>query len=283
MKSCLGWLSCVGCFLAAFIFPPASYAQYKEIDQVGDEIAKESMKARPETKIIVVADLHDASGASNDQGHYLSLILTSAISLHMKHKYAVAEHPAFDAALQKQGIAIQSMTIPKSVTEVAGKINVAAVVIGDFQRDQTYYSVHLSIDRVLDGAILYSSDSKFARSEFLDSLAEPFPPAEIKDSLKPITKADMAAGRGPVCESCPVPSYTSIAKDVRLQGTAVFNVLISKQGEIVALRPTRILGLGLDESAYHAISKTWIMRPARDKDGQPIAVVVPVEVSFALR
>jgi outer membrane biosynthesis protein TonB len=175
------------------------------------------------------------------------------------------------------------MTTPKSVTEVAGKINVAAIVIGDFQRDQTYYSVHLSTVRVSDGAILYSSDSKFARSEFLDSLAEPFPPPEIKDSVKATTKTDMAAGRGPVCASCPVPSYTSIAKDVRLQGTVVFNVVISRQGEVVALRPTRILGLGLDESAYRAISKTWIMRPARDKDGQPIAVVVPIEVSFALR
>jgi hypothetical protein len=148
MESRLGWLVCVGCVFAAFIFPPVSRAQYKEIDQIGDEFAKECMKARPETKVIVVADLRDASGVSHDQGHYLSLILTSAISLHMKHKYAVAEQPAFDAALKKLSISSESLTTPQSVTGIDGKINVAAVVIGDFQRDQTYYSVHLSTVRV---------------------------------------------------------------------------------------------------------------------------------------
>jgi hypothetical protein len=282
MKSRLEWLVCLGCVFAAAIFTPASFAQYREIDQIGNEFAKECMKVRPEAKIVAVADLRDASGANNEQGHYLSLILTSAINLHMKHKYAVAEHGGFDAALHKLGTSSQSLTTPKSITEIAGRINVAAVVIGDFQRDQTYYSVHLSTVRVSDGAVLYSSDAKFSRSAFLDSLAEPFPPPEIKELLKEITAKDLAAARGPACVSCPVPSYTSIAKDVRLQGTVVFNVVISREGEIVALRPTRVLGLGLDESAYNAISRTWSMKPARDKDGQPIAVIVPIEVSFAL-
>jgi hypothetical protein len=277
-----GWL-CACCFFVSLIFPSPNFAQYKEIDQVGDEFAKECMKARPEAKIVAVADLNEADGIKNDQGHYLSLLFSSAISLHMKHKFAVAEHGGFDTALKTKGIPAQTLTTPKSATGIAGKVNVGTVVIGDFHRDHSYYLVHLSAVRVSDGTVLYSSDSKISRSEFLDSLADPFPLPDMKDSIKPITAKDMAGGRGPACEACPVPTYTGIAKDVRLQGTVVFNVLISKTGEVVALRPTRVLGLGLDEAAYNAIMKTWRMRAARDKDGAPIAVIVPIEVSFALR
>lgn len=271
------------CLTAALLLPSTSFAQYKEIDQIGDEFAKECMKARPEAKIVAVTDLQHPEGIKTEQGHYFSLILSSAISLHMKHKYAVAEHLGFDTALKERSISAQALTTPQSITEIAGKINVATVVTGDFRQDQSYYFLHLAAIRVSDGAVLYSSDSKIGRSEFLDSLAEPFPPPDIKDSLKPITAKDLAAARGPSCESCPVPKYTSIAKDVRLQGTVVFNAVISDTGEIVALRPTRVLGLGLDEAAYQTMMKFWKMRPARDKDGRPIAVVVPVEFTFALR
>ena len=277
-----GRLISVVCLMAALLFPATIFAQYKEIDQIGDELAKECMKARPETKILAVADLQHAEKIKTEQGHYFSLILTSAINLHMKHKYAVAEHNGFDTALKSRSISAQALTTPQSITEITGKINVAAIVIGDFRQDQSYYYLHLAAIRVSDGAVLYSGDSKIGRSEFLDSLADPFPPPDIKDSLQAITAKDLAAARGPICESCPVPKYTSIAKDVRLQGTVVFNAVISNTGEILALRPTRVLGLGLDEAAYQAMMKYWKMRPARDKDGRPIAVMVPIEFTFAL-
>jgi hypothetical protein len=200
----------------------------------------------------------------------------------MKRKFSVAEHDGFDTALQKRDISKSALATPKSVADVAGKINVDAIVVGEFHQDQTYYSIHLSAIRVSDGSVVYSSDSKFTRNRFLDSLAEPFPPPEIKESLRAITAKDLAEGHGPTCESCPVPAYTKIAKDVRLQGTVVFHAIVSQEGEIVALRPAKILGLGLDEAAYETMMKYWKMRPARDKDGQPIPVKVPIEFTFAL-
>jgi hypothetical protein len=276
-------LICIVCFLASVIFPSTSFAQYKEIDQVGNEFAKECMKARPEAKIIAVADLSNADSADNKQGHYFSLLLTSAINLHLKKKFVMAEHNGFDAALKAKGVSMQTLTAPKSITEIVGKISADAVVIGDLRQDQAYYSVHLLAVRVSDGSVLYSSDSKFSRNQFLDSFAEPFPPPDIKDSLKALTAKDLATAHGPTCISCPVPAYTSLARDVRLQGTVVFNAIISKEGEILALRPARVLGLGLDEAAYRAMITTWKMKPARDKDGNPIAVEVPVEFTFSLR
>ena len=45
-------------------------------------------------------------------------------------------------------------------------------------------------------------------------------------------------------------------------------------------RIARSLGLGLDEKALEAV-RQWKFEPAR-KDGQPVAVLVNVEVNFRL-
>src|SRR5215475_1976184 len=92
-------LFCVACFVASVGFSPAAFAQAKEIDHIGNELAKECMKAHPPVPIVAVADLRDTDGTNNDQGHFLSLILTQAISLHIKDGFAVAEHNGFDDAL----------------------------------------------------------------------------------------------------------------------------------------------------------------------------------------
>ena len=57
------------CFVALFMVPTRIAAQYKEIDRVDNELAREGMKSLSEAKI-TVADLHDTSGTAADQGHY---------------------------------------------------------------------------------------------------------------------------------------------------------------------------------------------------------------------
>ena len=280
----LGWLFCVGSLTLALAFATPIFAQYKEIDHTGNEFAKEFMKARPEATIVAVADLRDTDGTNKDQGHYFSLILTSAISLHMKNGFAVADHSGFDAALKSRAISAQALATPKSMTELAGKINVIAVVIGDFQQDKNDYSLHLSAIRVSDGTVLYSADSKFRHNEFLDSLAKPFPPPEITQLVKlktPPTPDDNDGLRPPECVRCEIPKYTVAARGAKLQGTVVFEAVISDEGEIVAVRPRKVLGFGLDEAAYDVITKHWTMKPGT-KDGKPIATLVPIELSFRL-
>jgi TonB family protein len=46
------------------------------------------------------------------------------------------------------------------------------------------------------------------------------------------------------------------------------------------IQVTRSLGMGLDEKAIEAVSK-WRFEPAR-KNGQPVPVLIHVEVDFAL-
>jgi hypothetical protein len=280
-----GWLICVGCFTVALALPVPSLAQYKEIDHIGNQFAKEFMKARPEATIVAVADLRDTDGTNHDQGHYFSLILTSAINIHMKNGFAVADHAGFDAALKNRAISAQVLTTPKAMTELAGKVNVSAVVTGDFRQDQKDYTLHLSAVRISDGSVLYSTDTKFRHDEYLDSLAKPFPPPEITELVKlpaPPPPNEKVKARAPICERCLFPQYTVAARSAKLQGTVAFDVVIGVEGEVVALRPTKVLGLGLDEAAYDVITKQWRMKPGTTMEGKPIVTLVPIEVTFRL-
>jgi Gram-negative bacterial TonB protein C-terminal len=278
-------ISIASCVILLF-FPACNLAQgYKEIDRVGDELARQCMKAKIAEVKIAVADLHDTHGTAGDQGHYFSLILTSAINLHMKHHFAVLDHAAFDSALAARGIPRSSLTAPGSLVQIAEKIDAAIVVMGEFQHENAYYSLHLSTVRVTDGTTLGTAEARFVGNEFLDSLAKPFRPSEIGYLISLKTERD-AANHGvhpPTCASCPVPAYTAMARDRHIQGVVIFDAIISERGELVALRPVTVLGLGLDESAYNAMTESWRMKPATDKDGKPIPVEVPVEFTFRLR
>jgi TonB family protein len=96
------------------------------------------------------------------------------------------------------------------------------------------------------------------------------------------TPNEKVKARPPTCERCVTPQYTVAARGAKLQGTVAFDVVIDAQGEVIALRPTKVLGLGLDEAAYDVITKQWRMKPGTTLEGRPVVTLVPIEVTFRL-
>ena len=78
----------------------------------------------------------------------------------------------------------------------------------------------------------------------------------------------------------PDPDYSEEARKAKYQGTLVLYVVVGADGRPHDIRVTRSLGLGLDEKAIEAV-RTWKFEPAQ-KDGQPVAVMVNVEVNFRI-
>lgn len=78
----------------------------------------------------------------------------------------------------------------------------------------------------------------------------------------------------------PDPEYSEEARKAKYQGTIVLFLVISASGLPTDLRIARPLGLGLDEKAIEAVSR-WTFRPAQ-KDGEPVAATINIEVSFRL-
>ena len=73
----------------------------------------------------------------------------------------------------------------------------------------------------------------------------------------------------------PDPSYTDTAREKKLSGTLVLDLIVDESGMVRNIRLVRPLGLGLDEAS------AAIVNPAK-RNGEPVAVEVNVEVSFNL-
>lgn len=76
------------------------------------------------------------------------------------------------------------------------------------------------------------------------------------------------------------PEYTDIARRVKFQGVVLLTVIVGESGSADVIRIHHPLGLGLDEAAVAAVRR-WKFQPA-EKDGNPVAVQVSIEVSFRL-
>jgi periplasmic protein TonB len=84
-----------------------------------------------------------------------------------------------------------------------------------------------------------------------------------------------------VCLYCPEPPYTEEARKNKLQGQMLLQVFVGEDGKAKQVRVLRSLGMGLDESAEHAVYG-WRFAPARDAAKRSVASWVTIETRFQL-
>ncbi|MBZ5525659.1 MAG: energy transducer TonB [Acidobacteriia bacterium] len=84
----------------------------------------------------------------------------------------------------------------------------------------------------------------------------------------------------PVPTFSPDPDWSAEARRAHHEGTVTLQLVVDASGHPKNIRVLRNLGMGLDEKAMDAV-KTWLFEPGR-KDGQPVAVLINVDVEFHL-
>jgi TonB family protein len=78
------------------------------------------------------------------------------------------------------------------------------------------------------------------------------------------------------------PSYSEEARLAKVTGSVVLEVVIGTDGVAHNVQVKRGIGIGLDEKAIEAIEQ-WRFSPGtRINDGEPVAVLVNIEVNFRL-
>jgi TonB family protein len=84
----------------------------------------------------------------------------------------------------------------------------------------------------------------------------------------------------PRAKSFPDPEFSEPARRTKYQGTTTLGLTVTEQGIPTNIHVLSPLGAGLDARAVQAVEK-WKFSPA-EKDGQPVAVQIAVEVDFHL-
>jgi protein TonB len=79
------------------------------------------------------------------------------------------------------------------------------------------------------------------------------------------------------------PAYTADALRARLQGTVLVECIVSTAGEVTHVKVIRSLDptLGLDQEAIKA-ARQWRFVPGT-RLGEPVPVIVTIELTFSLR
>ena len=77
------------------------------------------------------------------------------------------------------------------------------------------------------------------------------------------------------------PTYSDAARDEKIQGSVVLNVVIEANGRIEEVSVERGLHPDLDANAMNAV-RTWEFAPAQ-LNGEPVAVAAKIEVNFRLK
>jgi TonB family protein len=77
------------------------------------------------------------------------------------------------------------------------------------------------------------------------------------------------------------PEYSREGERERIQGTAVYSLIVDKNGRARDIELISPIGYGLDEKGLEAIQK-WLFKPG-EKDGRPVNVRATIEVNFRFR
>ena len=86
----------------------------------------------------------------------------------------------------------------------------------------------------------------------------------------------------PACVYCPSPPYTDEARAAKFSGSVVLQVVVTAEGRAENISVVRKTGYGLEASAMETVRK-WQFRPDKGPDGNAVATVVPIEVTFRIK
>jgi hypothetical protein len=262
-------------FLAGLCFPSRGLAQSSKIEDLGNRLA--DALAKGGTHVVAVADLTAPDGTNSGQGHYLALLLSQMIAVN-KNKLAVVEDSAFSQFLSEQNLTIKELASPEKLARLASHGKLDAIVTGTVEETSQNYTVSVTARAASDGSVLKKETVSLKHTELLDSLNSVTPGSNDY----PILRAGVDGVGTPSCVYCPDPMYSNEARARKVsRATVVFSTVISAEGRIVSFRPLKVAGFGLDDEAYKTM-KEWRLKPAAGKDGKPVAVIVPVEVTFRL-
>jgi len=85
----------------------------------------------------------------------------------------------------------------------------------------------------------------------------------------------------PSCSYMPNPPFTKEAREAGYKGSVLVESTVGIDGKIANVRVIKSPGLGLDESIITTLKK-WKCKPAKDSDGNPVEVRVPIVIKFEM-
>jgi TonB family protein len=254
--------------LSAFAFYGLSYAAPPiDLDSLAEKLTPEIDKAG--IKSIAVIDFVSADEKPTDLGWYLANKLSDGIILKSPATVVVDR-----TRLQQLGFASGSSLSADNLRRIGAASGADAIVSGKIEITPEKYLITVTLLKAADGATIASATYSLPHSRMLDLLS----PSGANSATIHAARAGVSGVGIPACAYCPAPAYSGSVRITQVQ-TVELLVTISAAGTAEKISVIRSPGYVLTERAVETVSE-WKFRPAPGKDGAPVPVAVPIDVTF---
>jgi hypothetical protein len=195
----------------------------------------------------------------------------------LKHhaELVIVKPASSDQALAAQRLSVKDLPTTEQLKQIGELLGVEGVILGRLTDTVDGYLLTVTVRLVTDGSELLTSEQPFAHSRVLDSVAAT--DAELTAST---LMAGVNGIGAPSCNYQPAPVFPFEAKKANVTfAIAILAVVITPEGRLMNIRVIKDPGYGFTERAVEALTE-WRCKPARDKDKKPVAVAVPIEITF---
>jgi len=233
---------------------------------------------------IAVANFTFSSGLTSQLGMALADQFSQALAS-QRNAVPVIDRAQFRADLEKQRIPGELLNNEKAMRWLGHAVGATAILTGTMEQSGSTVRVRthlMSCQKDKAGpeeSFTFSYSGPPSDLSPTEAFAPKLPDTETFSSPA-IHEAGKGGARPPNCVYCPNPSFTDPARLAKLNGTAILEVVVSAEGQVVQMRIVKGLPYGLNESAMEAV-RNWKFRPAT-LNGEPITVKVTIEVTFRL-
>ncbi|HXN53167.1 MAG TPA: energy transducer TonB [Candidatus Acidoferrum sp.] len=275
----LVWMAWVFCARGAAqeLLPPATQQPHAQITALGERLGVQLLAANRKKPFIL--DLTLPNDVPCPLGAWLADRLSESLAeshpeleVIPRGRWSSARAPAKFVHDQNQEYAQNEQRAQSLGAEVLVQGNFAAVPDG-------IGITLMASDRLAGGESRFEALAEISiTSEMQAMLNNPLPERAL---LQGAFKASIAGIGSPLCEVCPAPEYTYVAKAKKLQGVVIAQVWVAPDGSAGNVKIVRTPSPALANAAIRTVHN-WRFKPARNFLGEFVPVVVDVAVSFRL-
>ena len=197
--------------------------------------------------------------------------------------FAVSDRKLLTAYLKDNWLDLKDVQEESIALALVRSMGASGVILGDLVED-TGHQLRVVV-RLAGFGPAWSDQAEFLLTAEMETLWKQALPAFPRDPasipLEPgILRAGLDGAGLPECVYCPPPDYNDVARAARFQGTVELSLVVTTDGRAESIFILKGVPFLLNKQAIDAIQK-WKFKPA-EKNGKPVPVRVPVDITFRL-
>ena len=247
-------------------------------------------REQPHETVLVVDFMRGSLGTSSRLGSLLADRFAESLASATSAS-KILDRKLLATYLTDNWSTLEDLRTNKVCLYIGRSLGATGVVLGKIYEENGYIAVQIHLsgfgpsDEETDGFDLADELGRLRETESLRSLLfthgpdysrqpdqAPDQPGLARPGVNGVTM--------PSCIHCPDPEYSDEARAAKVQGRVVLSVVVTSEGKAGAVRVLEPGPLGLTKQAIRTV-QGWNFKPAQ-KDGQPVSVAVPIEITFRL-